>query len=178
MANRLKYKKAADFEAGINEYFENISAEEPVMRTIFDGTDEDGKKIYRVEPVLKPSGAPLTRTVWYTPPTIGGLCLYLGISRKTLGEYAARGGAYGAAVSDARSIVAAYLEEKISDPDIRNVKGVQLALQSLLNTLEEESRVTRKKYTTADYAEILRRAMENGFISAAPEETDDEDGDE
>ena len=170
MANRLKYKKAADFEARINEYFENISAEEPVMRTVFEGTDEEGKKKYRVEPVLKRSGEPLMRKVWYTPPTIGGLCLYLGITRKTLGEYSLRGGSYSEAVSDARSIVAAYLEEKISDPDIRNVKGVQLALQSLLNTLEEESRVSRRKLTTADYKKLLEEAIASGFIEDTEED--------
>ena len=172
MANRLKYKKAADFEARINEYFESISAEEPVMRTVFEGTDEEGKKKYRVEPVLKRSGEPLMRKVWYTPPTIGGLCLYLGITRKTLGEYSLRGGSYSEAVSDARSIVAAYLEEKISDPDIRNVKGVQLALQSLLNTLEEESRVSRRKLTTADYKKLLEEAIASGFIEDTEEDSE------
>ena len=170
MAAQLKYKKAADFEAKVNEYFGNISAEEPVMRTDFKGTDADGKKIYRVSPVLMKNGEPMQKTVWYTPPTIGGLCLFLGISRKTFGEYALRGGKYAEAVEDARMKVCAYLEEKISDPEIRNVKGVQLALESLLAVLEEEARATRKKLTTGDYMKLLEEAIACGFIGTEGED--------
>ena len=172
MANKLKYAKAADLADAIDAYFDSISAIEDVQRVVFCGTDENGKKIYTTATVYMRSGEPMQRTVWYTPPTVGGLCLHLGITRKTLGEYARRGGAFALAVERARSVIAAYLEEKISDPDIRNVKGVQLALESLLAVLEEEARATKKKLTTADYTKLLSEAIACGFIGGGEEEAD------
>lgn len=170
MAAQRKYKKAELFAEKIDAYFNSICALETVERTVFRGTDDGGKKIYDVEPVYTIDGEAMRKTVWYTPPTIGGLCLFLGISRKTFGEYALRGGKYAEAVEDARMKVCAYLEEKISDPEIRNVKGVQLALESLLAVLEEEARATRKKLTTGDYMKLLEEAIACGFIGAEGED--------
>ena len=172
VAAKRKYTTANALCEKINEYFDAISTEEEVERIEFRGTDEDGHKIYEPVPVFKRNGERMMRTVWYTPPTVGGMCQHLGITRKTLSEYARRGGAYAVAVEHARSRVVTYLEEKISDPDIKNVKGVQLALESLLAVLEEEAMITRKKLSTADYASLLAEAAACGFIKKPEEETD------
>ena len=164
MPQKRKYETPAALAEEIEKYFESISAEEDVVRTVFDGTDS-GKQKYRTEVVLNRQGEPMRRIIWYTPPTIGGLCLYLGISRKTFSAYAARKGAYADAVAHARSVVMAYLEEKISDPDIKNVKGVSLAMETLLSVLEDEKRrVEPVSISGKECAELLREAAECGFI--------------
>lgn len=164
MPQKRKYESSAALAEAIESYFKSISAEEEVVRTVFDGTDDSGNKKYHAEAVLNRNGESMRRIVWYTPPTIGGLCLYLGISRKTFSAYSARK-AYAAAIAHARSVVMAYLEEKISDPDIKNVKGVSLAMETLLSVLEDEKRRAEPvAISTKECAELLREAAACGFF--------------
>ena len=168
MAKAKKCKNAAEFSKAIDEYFGSISAEEDVIKLVPDGFDDKGRQKYSAETVKDRNGNTLKRTVWYTPPTISGLCIYLDISRKTFNEYAKRDGEYGEAARKARYIVYAYLDGARSDPNTRNVKGVDLAMISLEAAIDAEGEAKEKKMSLSDYEEALKRAMRlfgDGFIN-------------
>ncbi len=164
MANKRKFENAEEFAEAIDNYFNSISAEEVAIRMVHDGFDDKGKPIFIPKTVENRNGKPLKRIVWYTVPSIGGLCVALGISPKTFSEYAARGGKYGDAAQRARYTVYAYLEEARSNPETRNVKGVELAMNSLTASIEADGKPKEKPMSHNDYEEALRRMRESGFL--------------
>ena len=172
MANKRKFENAEEFAKAIDNYFNSISAEETVTRMEHGGFDDKGKPIFIPKVVNNRNGEPLKRIVWCVAPSITGLCIALGISPKTFGEYAAKGGEYGKAALKARYTVYAYLEEARSNPDTRNVKGVSLAMDALAASIDAENKPKEKPMSRSELEDALRRAFENGFFS------DGNDGDE
>ena len=164
MANKRKFDNAEEFESAIDKYFNSISAEETATRMVQDGFDDKGKPIYIPVEVKNRNGEPLKRIVWYTVPSMGGLCVALGISPKTLGEYASKGEKYSNAVLKARYTVYAYLEEARSNPDTRNVKGVSLAMDALSAAIDSESKQKTKPMTHNEYEAALKRMRDSGFL--------------
>ena len=164
MANKRKFENAEALEAAIDKYFNSISAEETATRMAQDGFDDKGKPIYIPVEVKNRNGEPLKRIVWYTVPSIGGLCASLGITPKTLGEYASKGEKYARAVQKARYTVYAYLEEARSNPETRNVKGVSLAMDALSAAIDAESKPKVKPMTHNEYEEALKRMRDSGFL--------------
>ena len=164
MANKRKFENAEEFAKAIDNYFNSISAEETVTRMEHDGFDDKGKPIFIPKVVNNRNGEPLKRIVWCTVPSITSLCIALGISPKTFGEYAAKGGEYGKAALKARYTVYAYLEEARSNPDTRNVKGVSLAMDALAASIEAENKPKEKPMTHNQYEEALKRMRESGFL--------------
>lgn len=125
----------------------------------------DGKWIKRTVPVTARSGCPMTKLEWFTPPTVGGLCAHLGISRHTFSALA-KSARFADAAAAARAVITTYLEERISDPEARNIKGVQLSLETLTAAQKDEAAQV-VPMTNAERAELLREMIENGFIDAA-----------
>lgn len=164
MANKRKFENAEEFAEAIDKYFNSISAEETVTRMEHGGFDDKGKPIFIPKVVNNRNGEPLKRIVWCVAPSITGLCIALGISPKTFGEYAAKGGEYGKAALKARYTVYAYLEEARSNPDTRNVKGVSLAMDALAASIDAESKPKEKPMTHNQYEEALKRMRESGFL--------------
>lgn len=164
MANKRKFENAEEFAEAIDKYFNSISAEETVTRMEHDGFDDKGKPIFIPKVVNNRNGEPLKRIVWCVAPSITGLCIALGISPKTFGEYAAKGGEYGKAALKARYTVYAYLEEARSNPDTRNVKGVSLAMDALAASIEADNKPKEKPMSHNDYEEALKRMRESGFL--------------
>ena len=162
MAKKKKYASPKSFEEAIEFYFNSICTEETVTSKRWEKTD-DGRWVEQEAPVEDKNGRPLTRVVYVTPPTVGGLCLYLGISRSAFSDYGRRRG-YAEAVENARARILAYLEEKISDPDVRNVKGVTQAMEMLMRAIEEESGRQVRPLTTEERTALLQSAINCGFI--------------
>ena len=159
-----KFRSAAELAALCDGYFESISAVVPVEREEWE-KGADGKWIKRTVPVLSRGGCPMTKVEWFTPPTVGGLCAHLGISRHTFAALA-KSAKFAAAVADARAVITTYLEERISDPAVRNIKGVQLSLETLTAAVQKDEAVQAVPMTNAERAALLREMIENGFIDA------------
>ena len=159
-----KFRSAAELAALCDGYFKSISAVVPVEREEWEKS-VDGKWIKRTVPVLSRDGCPMTKVEWFTPPTVGGLCAYLGISRHTFSALA-KSAKFAAAVADARAVITTYLEERISDPAARNIKGVQLSLETLTAAAQKDEAVQAVPMTNAERAALLREMIENGFIDA------------
>ena len=115
MGRPRKYTKAR-LEKAIRQYFLKITREEVV--TVPEDTgelDKYGHKIYREVPAVNQLGEELTETRYLVPPTIGGLCLYLGISSSTWAEYAdeSKHPEFSAAAAYARGRIKAYLQQEL-----------------------------------------------------------------
>lgn len=77
----------------IEEYFDSITSEKPLLRAVpileekdgklFPMIDEYGHVQMAYEQVIANNGKPATETDWIRPPSIIDLCLHLGIDRTT-----------------------------------------------------------------------------------------------
>lgn len=160
-----KFRSASELAAACRAYFDSISAEIEVTREAWE-KQPDGKWVKVSMPVIGKDGNRILRTEWFTPPTVGGLCAYLGISRARFSELA-KNEKYADAIADARAVITTYLEERISDPSIKNIKGVQISLESIIYAAaKDEAAASTPKLSNEDRAALLREAIENGFVDA------------
>lgn len=87
MGRNKKYTKKSLTEA-VKLYFDTISREVTVTEKVDTGRkDADGHKVYEEKPVTNSLGQPAKVLEYIEPPTVGGLCMYLGIHRSTWAEY-------------------------------------------------------------------------------------------
>lgn len=114
MAGEKRYTAKA-LETAVNEYFNGISYSAPIV-------DESGK------PVRNELGNPVIKVEFITPPSITGLCLQLGITRRTWSNYG-RDDKLGRIVERARARIELYLEEQLMTRT-KGVTGVIFNLQA------------------------------------------------
>lgn len=87
MGRPKKYTKKGLTEA-VKKYFASISREVAVTEKVDTGRkDADGHKVYEVKAVLNSLGEQAKVLEYIEPPTVGSLCMYLGIHRSTWAEY-------------------------------------------------------------------------------------------
>ena len=121
MAEKGRPRKytAAKFREAVDKYFRSISTLVPVMG--IDG-----------ENALDMDGNEIVRTAYAVPPTVSGLCLKLGIDRRTWANYAdpeKHGGtkekpsAYAKVCDDVKLRIEAYLNEQLLVRE-KSVQGV------------------------------------------------------
>lgn len=126
---RPKKYTAAGFQRACEAYFDSICYREKRLKRVMvmndDGTpamDDKGHIRHRYEQVKTADGKLAYETVWIEPPSLTGLCLYLGIDRATFSRY----GTYDPehpeesekfcnTVTRARGRVEAYLESRLED---------------------------------------------------------------
>lgn len=113
-------KKYTDktFEEAVEQYFKSISG----MRQARNGLGQ---------PILNDEGEPIMVRVYAVPPTISGLCLFLGIDRSTWQNYGDTENEpkKAKAVMAARAKIEAYLEEQLLTRE-KSVQGIIFNLQN------------------------------------------------
>lgn len=128
VGGREKKYTAAGLERACEAYFASISYEAPVMKTV-PATDENGvflkdnkgHTMYKQETVKTLDGKDAVQTVWIEPPSIMGLCLYLGLHRSTFLRYGEMNGEdeeserFRNTVTRARGRVEAYNISRLED---------------------------------------------------------------
>lgn len=140
MGRRKKYT-AAGLERAVEAYFAGISYERPRMKAVPE-LDENGYPIMdafghqkiRFEQVVTADGQTYLETVWAEPPSLSGLCMYLGIDRATFARYGTfdpenpkESERFCNTVSRARGRVEAYLESRLEDSHA--ARGVMFNLE-------------------------------------------------
>jgi len=126
---RPKKYEPAGFQRACEAYFNSICYRKPKMRAVpvfddegFPLLDDFGHQKIKFEQVITADKKPAFETVWIEPPSLTGLCLYLGIDRATFSRY----GTYDPehpeesekfcnTVTRARGRVEAYLESRLED---------------------------------------------------------------
>ncbi len=169
MAKRGRPRKftAARFGEAVEKYFSSIST----MQPLFDPIGEN---------VLDMDGNPIVRIVYAIPPTISGLCLKLGIDRRTWQNYAdplKNGGtekkpsAHSRICDDVKLRIEAYLNEQL----LLREKSVQGVIFNLSNNFgwsekhehsqklelgEETRKVVAQNLTLDEKFALIREAAE------------------
>ena len=167
-----KYKSKKALADAIERYFRSIS------RTI-QAQDAYGQNIFNDDDEA------IMVTQYIRPPSISGMCLYLGIDRSTWGNYCDEKlhPEFGDVTALTRSRIEAWLEEQL----LMREKGVQGIIFNLQNNygwkqkqeigLDDKTRQTVAASSMSAYDKIaVINAAQQG-LTAIPE-YDDEDGEE
>lgn len=127
MGRKRKYT-AQKLRRAVEEYFEGITRYVAVTEARDTGRkDNYGHAIYEQHPVENQRGEQVERLEYIRPPSLGGLCIHLGISRDTWAEYSASE-ELGAICRSARERVQLWNEEELLTR--KDVKGIIFNLQN------------------------------------------------
>ena len=105
------YKTEKNLKKRVEDYFASISYVTPVL--------------VNGEPVMNQLGKPMTQLCYSEPPTFPELCLYLGISKRTWGNYESD---YPDVCEDAKLRIEAYLNRELDTRD--RTDGIRFDLQN------------------------------------------------
>lgn len=74
--------------SAVKRYFNSITRE-IVLEELYDTgkKDKDGHAVYEKRQIINRAGKPAKKIEYLEPPTVGGLCEFLGIHRDTWNEY-------------------------------------------------------------------------------------------
>lgn len=114
-----KYEKAATLRAAIERYFDSISR--PVEMTNLNG-----------DVIRNDDGEPYTMVEYLRPPTVSGLCLFLGIDRSTWNNYCdpKLHPEFWEVTAQTRARIEAYLEEELLTRPGKDARGIIFNLQN------------------------------------------------
>lgn len=109
-----KFDKPEELAILIEKYFNSITITEPKIKYEVVGYEDEEKKkpIYEETPLLNNNGDQVMEDRYFEHPTIGNMCIYLGIARSTLFEYEKING-FSNTIKNAKSIIEAYVEQQL-----------------------------------------------------------------
>lgn len=122
---------AVGLRKAVERYFAGISRTAPVTEPVPTGElDRKGRPLFEERIVHNDAGETIQRTEFLVPPTVGGLCQALGISRQTWASYAddQKHPEFAETVRAARDRLVAYLVEQTLLRDGRDTKGPMFVL--------------------------------------------------
>lgn len=144
-----KYDKRT-LKKAVDEYFKSISTEVALK-------DETGS------PIKDRNGKTVKVIKYFTPPSVTGLCLALGIDRSTWQNYAADGAETAEVCAEARAVIELYLEEQL----VTKEKSVQGIIFNLQNNYGWKQRQTIDiSHSVGKGEESLSMAQKMEFIKA------------
>lgn len=183
MGRNKKYTRKKLAEA-VDRYFASITRIVTVTELIETGQrDDKGHKIFERRPIVNALGEETRVEEYIVPPTVGGLCQYLGIHRSTWAEYcdAEKHPEFSDTTTRARGRLRTYLEQQLLTR--KDVKGIIFDLQNNHGYAEKrqvELGERASKATSAAFMpmgekkalleEIAREFSGGGSADGAPEE--------
>lgn len=176
MARPKKYSAAKLAEA-VEKYFLSITRTVPVTEKKDSGQrDERGHVIFEDVPVVNNLGEPAMVESYIVPPTVGGLCAYLGIHRSTWAEWCdtERYPQFSDTTTRARGRMQAWQEEQLLTR--KDVKGIIFSLQNNYGYAERKQlelggQVRMEDMTLEEKQEMLRSIAEEFREDGHGEET-------
>lgn len=147
-------------QKAVERYFQRITTEQTVTVPRETGEkDKYGHDVVELVPAVNQLGEELTETVYLIPPTIGGLCIYLGISGSTWAEYAGEE-EFSETVTYARGRIKAYLQQELLTRPGRDVKGIMFDLQNNHGYREKVDVSTREQELAMQEKELKIKKLE------------------
>ncbi len=128
---RPKKYSAKRLAKEVDRYFASISRIVTVTERLPTGErDSKGHEIYRTQPVINTLGEEMKTEEFLIPPTVGGLCRFLGIHKSTWAEYcdSSLHPEFSDTTTRARGRLRAYLEQQLLTR--KDVKGIIFDLQN------------------------------------------------
>ena len=129
MGRKKEYTEKEFYKACI-KYFKSISADRPVQELYDTGRiNKKGLPVMAYRDVLDDTGKkPLMQRVYFVPPSLLDLYLFLGITKQTASNYRKRGGLYEKAMNEADLKVEAYKGRMLNE-GIKRPQGIIFDLQ-------------------------------------------------
>lgn len=180
MARPKKYTKTT-LKKAVERYFASISRTVTATERVDSGKkDKDGHIVWEDRPILNDLGEPITYTDYVLPPTISGLCEFLGISRQTWNAYCDNE-QFLDTTTRVQGRRRAYLERELLRRKGSEVRGVMFDLQNncgyteqvTVETGERASRAMTVAAMSMDEKEQLLREVGRVFGGGG----DDAEGD-
>lgn len=131
MAGREKKYTAKKLREEVDRYFQSICRTAPVTEDVWTGElDKMGHKIFEAQPVMNDLQEIMVRKEYIIPPTVSGLCEFLGIHRSTWTNYCNEKlyPEFFDTTTRARGRMRAYLEEQLLTR--KDVRGIIFDLQN------------------------------------------------
>lgn len=127
---RKKNYTEKSFQKACTEYFGSISAERPVQELYDTGrTNKGGYPVMAYRDVMLPDGkTPMMQRVYFVPPSMLALYLYLGITKQTASNYRKQGGLYEKALIEAELRVEEYKARALNE-GVKRPQGIIFDLQ-------------------------------------------------
>jgi len=133
------YKTANALDQAVRKYFVSISTNVTVKEEFDTGQkDEFGHAVKDFRDALNGAGEPVRRTVYIVPPTVSGLCVFLGIHRSTWYEYQ-KTHPFDQVCEWVRLRILAYLESELLTRKGSEIQGVKFLLQSSYGMTEHKT---------------------------------------
>ncbi len=132
MGRTKKYGTGQALRRAVEGYFASISRVKPVMEACNTGEkDQWGHFILEWRPVKNARGEDMTDIEFVIPPTVGGLCRYLGISRDTWSQYCSRerNPQFSETTEWAREQLLAWREKELMTRPGKDLTGVMFDLR-------------------------------------------------
>ena len=139
MARPKKYD-AESLRKAVDKYFRSITRMVQVTEKVDSGKrDSSGHIIWETKPVTNQLGKELWVTEFLVPPTVSGLCDYLGIHRSTWAEYCDPEihPEFSDTTTHARGRMQGWREEQLITR--KDVKGIVFDLQNNYGYRERQS---------------------------------------
>ena len=139
MAGEKQYKSARALQRGLEDYFQSIRRTVEVTENVPTGErDEKGHVIYAPVKVINDKGEVMTRQEYFQPPSVGGACRHLGISRRTWVRYG-QDKALGPVIQSAKEEMLRWNEEELLLREGKNVRGIVFNLEMNYYGREEKN---------------------------------------
>lgn len=130
MPAKKKYTPKQLREA-VEEYFASISATKPVKELVDSGrTNKSGMPVMEYRDATDDSGNVIYCRKFFVPPSIEGLCVFLGVTRQTLHNWRCDeklGEKYSEILDKVRLLIEAYLHSQLDERP--KVAGIIFDLQ-------------------------------------------------
>ncbi|MDR0905295.1 MAG: DNA-packaging protein [Oscillospiraceae bacterium] len=126
MGRKKKYETVKAFERAVDAYFNSISRQVPMKIPELTGFSNEAKPMYKAVPFKNEAGEQVMTYEYAKPPSVTGLCIFLGMTREALRGYRNRE-AFADAVESATLRIEDYLAEELMSR--RHVEGVKFNLQ-------------------------------------------------
>lgn len=124
-----KYTPRALHKAVV-QYFKSITRWVKVTEPVPTGkVDRMGHQIMEQQPVVNQLGEEMEKLEYVIPPSVGGLCIFLGIHRSTWNDYC-KDEKYTDTTTHARGLMHAYLEQESLTRQGKDLKGVLFNLEN------------------------------------------------
>lgn len=139
MGRYKKYRSDKALREAVEGYFASISRIRPIMEERRTGEkDKYGHFVTEWVPVLDGRGVKMKEREFVQPPTAGGLCAWLGISRDTWAQYCGLP-QFEETTTWARETLRLYLEQQLLTREGKNLQGVIFSLQNNYGYAEKKT---------------------------------------
>jgi hypothetical protein len=180
MGRPRKYTRIG-LEKAVQRYFDSISREVTVTEKVDSGErDDKGHVIWEQVPIINKLGEEIRVTEFAVPPTVQGLCRFLGIHRSTWAEYCdpEKYPEFSDTTTRARGCLREYLENELLTRPGKDVAGIKFVLQNDYDQKEryemelgEKAAASVQGMTLAEREQLLRQIGQE-FADRKTEETD------